>query len=408
MEIPKLEELNCSTCTSRSMKVHYPEFYEYLLDTYPEDLSWTERLYWYYHGLIERPKCPVCGKDLSFNNLKLGYREFCSNKCLGKSEDVKNRRTKSVLKHYGVDNPMHSEVVVNRLKQNNLQKYGVENPGWTEESQEKIKKTNLERYGVEHPQQSEEIRKKSKQSNLEKYGYEYNSQSPEIKKKKKQHCQEKYGVEAYFQCEEFKEKSKETCLKRFGVDNYGKTQEYRDMMQAKMPEIRQKMAETCMERYGVDNYSKTDEYKSSMNNMREDILKKQYDTKKANGTFNTSQIEEDFAMWLTENNIKFERQHRDPDRYPFNCDFYFPDKDLFLEIQGSWVHGGHPFDPSNSDDIEYLSLMESKHTNFYDNAIETWTIRDPLKRETAKKNNLNWIEVFSIDLNEVIEAYEHS
>ena len=33
-------------------------------------------------------------------------------------------------------------------------------------------------------------------------------------------------------------------------------------------------------------------------------------------------------------------------------------------------------------------------TKFYNNAITTWTIRDVNKRETAKKNNLNWIEFF--------------
>ena len=33
----------------------------------------------------------------------------------------------------------------------------------------------------------------------------------------------------------------------------------------------------------------------------------------------------------------------------------------------------------------------------YKIAIEVWTIRDPLKRETARKNNLNWIEFFTMD-----------
>ena len=50
--------------------------------------------------------------------------------------------------------------------------------------------------------------------------------------------------------------------------------------------------------------------------------------------------------------------------------------------------------------------MNDKHTNFYDTAIETWTQRDPLKRKTAKENNLNWVEIFSNDLNEVIKFYQ--
>ena len=32
----------------------------------------------------------------------------------------------------------------------------------------------------------------------------------------------------------------------------------------------------------------------------------------------------------------------------------------------------------------------------YKNAIDVWTRRDPLKRKTAKENNLNWLEFFTI------------
>ena len=54
---------------------------------------------------------------------------------------------------------------------------------------------------------------------------------------------------------------------------------------------------------------------------------------------------------------------------------------------------------------EIIKLWEKKsqEINFkgelkenYNNAIYTWTIRDTLKRETAKKNNLNWIEFFNM------------
>ena len=76
-----------------------------------------------------------------------------------------------------------------------------------------------------------------------------------------------------------------------------------------------------------------------------------------------------------------------------------------MEIQGTWTHGHHPFNPDDKKDIELLEIMQSKHTKYYNNAIDVWTMKDPLKRETAKKNNLNWVEVFSCDLNDVIEAF---
>jgi len=391
MEIPDLKNLNASNCTERSIFLHYFDFWMYIKDNYPAELKWTEKLYWYYHGLTEPPKCIICGKPVKFINLKEGYRDYCSVKCMGGSKEIKEKKKNTTLKHYGVENPMNSKKIKDKVKSNNLKKYGVENPFQLDSVKEQIKKTNQEKYGVDYPQQSKEIYEKSKQTNKEKYGVEYNSQNETIKKKKAETSLKKYGTKSPFQSDEFKEKSRETCLRKYGVDNYNKTQEYREMMQEKMPEIREKMAETCIDKYGVNNYSKTQEY-----------LQRCHDTKKLNHTFNSSAIEEAFAAWLTENNINFERQYRCPE-YPFNCDFYFPSTKLFLEIQGSWVHGGHPYDESSKDDQVELQEMINKNTDYYDIAIETWTVRDPLKRKTAKENNLNWMEVFTNDLNTLIE-----
>ena len=421
MEIPDLKNLNASNCTERSMFLHYFDFWMYIKDNYPVELKWTEKLYWYYHGLIEPPKCIICGKPVKFINLKEGYRDYCSVKCMGGSKEIKEKKKNTTLKHYGVENPMNSKKIKDKVKSNNLKKYGVENPFQLDSVKEQIKKTNREKYGVDYPQQSKEIYEKSKQTNKEKYGVEYNSQNETIKKKKVETSLKKYGTKSPFQSDEFKEKSRETCLRKYGVDNYNKTQEYREMMQEKMPEIREKMAETCMERYGVDVYNKSDDFKSQMPliieksketsikkygvdsySKTQEYLQRCHDTKKLNHTFNSSAIEEAFATWLTENNIKFERQYRCPE-YPFNCDFYFPSTKFFLEIQGSWTHGGHPYDPLSPDDQAELQKMIDKNSDFYNTAIETWTVRDPLKRKTAKENGLNWTEVFTNDINVLIE-----
>lgn len=70
---------------------------------------------------------------------------------------------------------------------------------------------------------------------------------------------------------------------------------------------------------------------------------------------------------------------------------------LYIEYQGTWTHGKHPFDKTNEEDIERLNIWKNKNTKFYKSAIEVWTIRDPLKRKTAKDNNLNWIEFFTME-----------
>lgn len=124
---------------------------------------------------------------------------------------------------------------------------------------------------------------------------------------------------------------------------------------------------------------------------------KRYNTLKQNNSFSTSKIEAELKNYFDSNNIEYISQYKS-DLYPFCCDFYFPDKDLYVEIQGCWTHGGKPYIETDPDCIKQLELWKSKNTKFYNSAIDTWTIRDVKKRETAKINNLNWVEIFSCDL----------
>lgn len=82
--------------------------------------------------------------------------------------------------------------------------------------------------------------------------------------------------------------------------------------------------------------------------------------------------------------------------YPFNCDFYIPEIDTYIEYQGYWTHGKEPYDKNNPLHQEKVKLWESKNTVQYIKAIKDWTERDVLKRKTAKNNGLNWIEFFNI------------
>ena len=63
------------------------------------------------------------------------------------------------------------------------------------------------------------------------------------------------------------------------------------------------------------------------------VIDKIIETKRENKTFNSSSIEEKFNTYLIENNISFIRQYRS-ELYPYACDFYFPDYNLYLEIKG--------------------------------------------------------------------------
>lgn len=71
---------------------------------------------------------------------------------------------------------------------------------------------------------------------------------------------------------------------------------------------------------------------------------------------------------------------------------------MFIELNAYWSHGRHFFDPNNSDDLAELEKMENKKTKTYEDAIHTWTVRDPLKRKTAEENNLNYLVFWDNDL----------
>lgn len=79
-----------------------------------------------------------------------------------------------------------------------------------------------------------------------------------------------------------------------------------------------------------------------------------------------------------------------------NCDFYIPSLDLFIEFQGYYTHGKHPFNSNSKDDLKLIEQYKEKYDENCQ-AITIWTIKDPEKRRCAKEHNLNWKEFFTID-----------
>ena len=229
---------------------------------------------------------------------------------------------------------------------------------------ETFKSTCKSKFGVYFPQQNKDIKNKSIKTAVEKYG----------------------GVG--FASSEILEKSQTTRLLQYGDKEFRNTN---------------KAIKTCNEKYGCNSFPQTEEYKNHMKTIKNEWYEKQVLTKQLNHTFKSSSIECKLKQWLDNNNISYIQHYKDKYRYNYICDFYFPKTDLFLEINGIWTHGHHPFLSESSDDDTLSKWIEkSKTSKFYKNAIYNWTIRDVEKRNTAHINNLNWIEVFSTNLNEII------
>jgi len=81
--------------------------------------------------------------------------------------------------------------------------------------------------------------------------------------------------------------------------------------------------------------------------------------------------------------------------------------DLFIEVQGTWTHGNHPYDERCQEDFNKKTLWEScaKTSKYYANALEVWTNTDVMKRSKAKEEHLNFFEYFGNDLEEFKEQF---
>lgn len=182
---------------------------------------------------------------------------------------------------------------------------------------------------------------------------------------------------------EIDKQKKATRLKHFGCETFNNTDQAQRTKIDRYGSIwnTAKIAETKLQRHGSAGWNNS---------------AKRVETQRQNGTLNTSSAE-DCAYEILKF-FKFPdvvRQYKS-DSYPFCCDFYSPSADTYIEYLGSWTHGGHPYDPSSDSDEEVVQKWKAGGTEYYANALETWTVRDVLKRQTAASNKLNYIELWNI------------
>ena len=251
--------------------------------------------------------------------------------------------------------------IIQKTRKTCLQKYGKESPTQVKENQDKRKETCREKYNSDSYLASEVGKKKIKETCLEKYGVEYQINSQQTRSKITHTFQEKYGVDSPFELQEIQDKCRETCFNRYGVTNV-----------FQIPEVKAK----C---------------------NTPEVNKKRFETKKRNGTCNSSQNEEDFYKMLCntygEENII--RNYIDNERYPYHCDFYIVSTDTFIELNLFWTHGPYPFQNSEEDQELLKKWQEKAETSsFYKNCIKVWTEKDVEKLNIARKNNLNYIRYY--------------
>ena len=355
------------------------------------------------HGVDNSTKIPgMLERRANSYKAKTGYDHPIHN------PEAKQKQQETIQKHYGVDNPMKSSEVREKAKQTCLERYGVDHPSKNPEISTKMKESIKAFLSIEENlnRRTEQIR----QTRQERYG-DPNFTNRELTKQTKQ---ERYGDPNFNN----REKAKQTCLERYDTINVSQDFNIKDKKKAtfqehygvdcsfQAEEVKEKIKQTCLERYGTFHYTKSSEYKDKFKdeNFVKKIQEKIYQTKKSHNSFNSSKPEELIHLLLLEKFPNCKRWYKEDSRYPFECDFYIPSLDLFIEINFHWTHGFHPYNPQDPKDLETVKAWEvkAKELNFkgkpkylYKKALEIWTERDVYKREIAKSNYLNYLEFFN-------------
>lgn len=330
-----------------------------------DDLSEKTPVYEIYYrlknNLKKRPVCIICGKPVKYTSGH--YAKFCSKECqysdLGK-KITKEIKIKSNLEKYGVEHTSQLKEVTDKRTKSRADHVN--------KIQQHVRESLYKKYGAYDVMHIPHILQKIKDTNLKKFGVEF-----PLQQLKKENC-------------EIYQKISQTCINKFGVDN-----------PLKNKEIREKIKQTNIQKYGVDNPLKNKE-----------IWKKSQDNRQISSK---SKLENIFLNYLK---LKYESddiitQYKSKE-YPYYCDFYIKSINLYIEIQGHWTHNDHPFDINNLNDQQIMNIWRTKSLSdkYYKNALNTWTIKDVEKRNTAIQNNLNYLEIFGkTDLNKYIDIFEN-
>lgn len=280
--------------------------------------------------------------------------------------------------------------------------------------EEKCSTSQLGRKVIHYQDQEKRIY----ENELEQYlnnGWSLGPSDKHRKSNSKSHKGKSNNFNGLVRTEEYKEQISKTLKNKYDSGELVVWNKGKDLSDPRVYDNLMKRKQTMLQKYGTlgtnTGKSFTEEHRNKIGDahrgkspkpltaeQKELKLTRQYLTRKKNNSFNKSQPEIDLYNTLLEKYDKciILRQYKDNERYPFYCDFYIPSEDLFIELNAHWTHGGRPYDPNDEFCQKQLKDWQekAKTSKFYQEAINTWTIRDVKKQEVAKENNLNYKVIY--------------
>lgn len=123
IDLDKIIKENKS-CYSFFIKRYHRELYDEIFKL--DGSTFSEKLYFYKHGI--RGVCKECRNQTPFIGINDGYREYCSNRCVNKNLEIRERIKSGFIKKYGVDNVSKDISIKEKKKQTFFNRYGVSSP----------------------------------------------------------------------------------------------------------------------------------------------------------------------------------------------------------------------------------------------------------------------------------------
>ena len=158
-------------------KTNYPIEYDEIVSYSSKidlNLSFKEKIWFFFNKLKNRPKCQTCGNDIKFRErFDKPYGDFCSIDCINSNKsEMLSRMKKTFNKKYGIDYFPQHKSFIDKVKKTKLLNYGDENfSNVTKGIQTKIDKygntnnynkyieTCLDKYGVDNFSKSDDFKK---------------------------------------------------------------------------------------------------------------------------------------------------------------------------------------------------------------------------------------------------------
>ncbi len=163
--------------------------------------------------------------------------------------------------------------------------------------------------------------------------------------------------------------------------------------------VHEKAMQTCVMKYGVDNPMRVDAIRKKQHAAvaSQEVNDKRVATKRKNNSFNTSLGEHRLYQKLVAVFGSDDVCHGySSAAYPYQCDFYVISRDMYIELNAHWSHGGHWYSEADRSTVDTWREKSA----YYKNAAETFSLRDVRKRCAAKDSKLNYIVFWKADLSD--------